>query len=312
MTGLNRLTPKRITHGKPRNIEWPTLWVLVGCYGGWIVTTTFIANFTIVGAVILCSIFIVLHSSLQHEIIHGHPFPNRSLSEALVFPAIGLFIPYHRFRDLHLQHHYDPKLTDPYDDPESNFMDPEVWVGLPIWVKLILRMNNCLLGRMLLGPLISQYVFIISDYKLIRSGSRDVLLHWIYHFAALVLVLTWVWYLSPMSLTSYLIAAYLGLSLLKIRTFLEHRAHETPDGRTVVITDNGLLSFLFLNNNLHFVHHTHPAIPWYKLPQKFDQDKERYLGDNDGYQYKSYKEIFARYFLKPKDPVPHPLWVKND
>ena len=54
-------------------------------------------------------------------------------SEAMVFPSFLLLIPYLRFKDTHLAHHHDPALTDPYDDPESNFLDPAVWAQLPRW-----------------------------------------------------------------------------------------------------------------------------------------------------------------------------------
>jgi len=52
----------------------------------------------------------------------------------------------------------------------------------------------------------------------------------------------------------------------------------------------------------------HPRTPWYRLPELYQANKERYLGRNGGYRYGSYGEIFRRYFLKAKDPVPHPLW----
>ena len=65
---------------------------------------------------------------------------------------------------------------------------------------------------------------------------------------------------------AYLLAAWIGHALLKIRTYLEHRAHEAPRARTVIIEDRGPLALLFLNNNLHVVHHCHPAVPWYRLP----------------------------------------------
>jgi hypothetical protein len=37
-------------------------------------------------------------------------------------------------------------------------------------------------------------------------------------------------------------------------------------------------------------------------------NREHYQRRNDGYLYRSYAEIFARYLLRAKDPVPHPLW----
>ncbi len=69
-----------------------------------------------------------------------------------------------------------------------------------------------------------------------------------------------------------------------------------------------MLAFLFLNNNLHVVHHMHPRMPWYRLPGLYRANKARYLGRNGGYRYDSYAEIFRRYLFRAKDPVPHPLW----
>lgn len=71
----------------------------------------------------------------------------------------------------------------------------------------------------------------------------------------------------------YALACYIALSILKIRTFIEHRAHELSQGRSVIVEDRGPLSILFLNNNFHAVHHTHPNIPWYNLPATFNNQK---------------------------------------
>ena len=43
----------------------------------------------------------------------------------------------------------------------------------------------------------------------------------------------------------------------------------------------------------------------------FNANKDRYLARNNGYMYRSYAEVFRRYLLKPKDPVPHPLWRRG-
>ncbi len=96
--------------------------------------------------------------------------------------------------------------------------------------------------------------------------------------------------------------------ILKIRTYLEHRAHEAFRARTVIIEDKGLLSLLFLNNNLHVVHHCHPALPWYKLPDLYAAKGEHYRRRNESYVYRSYADIFRQFLFKAKDPVPHPVW----
>ncbi len=129
----------------------------------------------------------------------------------------------------------------------------------------------------------------------------------------MVLVLGWLGMTQGMPLWAYALAAYMGQSLLKLRTYLEHRAHDAFRARTVVIEDRGPLSLLFLNNNFHVVHHMHPSAPWYRLPQLYAARRAHYLRRNEGYRYRSYAEVFARYFLSAKDPVPHPVWpVRQD
>lgn len=288
--------------------EWPTLLLLAGCYAAWVLATTWLAALWLPAGIALATLAIALHSSLSHEMIHGHPFPDRRVNEALVFPALTLVVPYRRFRDTHLEHHRDSLLTDPYDDPESNYWDPAVWQRLKPWQQAILRVNNTLAGRLLIGPAVGTWAFTLSDLRAIRAGRAGVLSGWLWHLPALVPVALWLGHVAQMPVWAYLLSAYMGLSILKIRTFLEHQAHERARGRTVIIEDRGILAFLFLNNNLHVVHHMHPRMPWYRLPGLYQENRARYLGRNGGYRYGSYGEIFRRYFLKAKDPVPHPLW----
>ncbi len=292
---------------KLRRVEWPTLGLLVLCYGVWMIGTTWLAEFWQPLGFLATMLALTQHSSLQHEALHGHPFRHSELNEALVSLPVGLFIPYRRFRDTHLAHHIDCNLTDPYDDPESNYLDPKVWPRLSGWQKTVLRLNNTLLGRMVLGPLISQVYFMSSDWRSVQSGDRRVLTAWVLHLVGLVPVVWWLTRISHLPLWAYVLAAYGALSVLKIRTFLEHQAHPDITGRTVIIEDHGPLAVLFLNNNLHLVHHMKPKAPWYKLPALYAAQKESFLQMNRHYVYLSYGQIFHRYFLAAKDPVPHPL-----
>ena len=198
-------------------------------------------------------------------------------------------------------------MTDPYDDPETNYLDPAVWFELPVWHRFVLRLNNVLLGRMVLGPLISQVSFMRADFFAIRGGDKKVLSAWLWHFPGCVLVMWCVWH-SHMPIWVYLICAYVALSILKIRTFLEHQAYEKIGGRTVIIEDRGILAFLFLNNNLHAVHHMHPNVSWFRLPRLYRNNRNRYMLRNGGYVYRSYGQVFRSYLLRAKDTVPHPLW----
>lgn len=291
-----------------RATEWPTLLVFVVTYGLWAAGTTILWPLSPVLAILATGLAVAQLSSLTHEVLHGHPFRLQLLSEALVFPATGLFIPYLRFKDTHLQHHNDPALTDPYDDPESNYLDPAVWARLPGAVQAILRLNNTLLGRVLIGPVLGTATFLAADWKLARRGDRRVILAWALHLPGLALVFGWLWAVAAMPVWAYLAAVYIGTALLKIRTYLEHRAHEAARARTVIIESRGPLSLLFLNNNFHVVHHMHPAVPWYQLPGMYAARKEHYQRRNDAYVYRNYTEIFRRYLFTPKDPVPHPIW----
>jgi fatty acid desaturase len=104
-----------------------------------------------------------------------------------------------------------------------------------------------------------------------------------------------------------LFAAYPGISLIMIRSFIEHRAHETPKMRTAVVESGPFFSLLFLNNNLHRVHHERPGIAWYLLPGMYRSERERYLADTGGYLVHGYSEVVRRWLLNPRLPVVHPL-----
>jgi fatty acid desaturase len=291
-------------------IEWPTVGLIVFVYVFWAGFTGAMAAGCLLSGTVCTGIAIALFASVQHEVIHGHPFRYQALNEALVFPALTLLVPHGRFRDTHLAHHMDTTLTDPFDDPESNYLDAGTWERLPRGLRLLLASNNTLLGRILLGPLIGQSMFMACDWRLIRSGDRAVLRAWLWHIPGLAMVLLWLlWQGTP--LWAYAISVYIGLALLKIRTFLEHQAHERARARTVIVEDTGPLAFLFLNNNFHVVHHMHPKVPWYRLPGLYFANSDKYLQRNEGYRYASYGAVFRQYLWRAKDPVPHPLWRRG-
>lgn len=289
--------------------EWVTLALIAATYVilGW--STTSLALISLPASILFLTGALVLHASLTHEVIHGHPTPWTNLNGALVRPAVGLVVPYGRFRDMHLDHHHDENLTDPYDDPETNFMDPAVWARLPALLRVILRLNNTLLGRLILGPVISNFVFFSSDLKEIWQGNPAVRNSWIAHGFALIPVSIWLVHIASIPIWAYMVACYASMSVLRLRTFLEHRAHERARARTVVIEDRGLFAFLFLNNNFHVVHHMHPRVAWYKLPARYHANKAHYLRRNDGYRYRSYWDVARAYLFQAKDPVPHPQWT---
>lgn len=286
--------------------DWPTLAVLFLCFALMGIALAAPHGYPLQQALLMV-FALVLHSSLSHEIMHGHPFRARSVNTALGLFQPGFFIPFLRFRALHLAHHRNPELTDPYDDPESNYLDPERWERLPRAVRIVLVFNNTLLGRMLIGPAIGLGVFLRDDLRRIAGGERHIAWQWIAHLPSVAVTL-WLVSISSMPLWLYLVAAYGALSVLRIRTFAEHRADARVAARSVIIEDRGPLAFLFLNNNLHVVHHVHPHLPWYKLPGVYRARRARFRRMNGGYVYRSYADLFAAHLFRMKDPVAHPLW----
>ncbi|NRB36666.1 MAG: fatty acid desaturase [Rhodobacteraceae bacterium] len=291
-------------------VEPLTFALITGTYAFWALLLFGLGDAAPWATALLLAPVITLHGSLTHEAVHGHPFRQDWANEALMFAPLGLSVPYRRFRDLHLAHHQDQRLTDPYDDPESNYLDPAVWSSLPLALQILFRLNNTLLGRVVIGPLLGQVIFVRDEARLIRAGERDVARAWLLHGVGVGLVLAVVIW-SGLPVWAYLLAVYLGTAILRIRTYLEHRAHEVCRARTVIIEDRGMLAFLFLNNNLHVVHHAHPNLPWHALPGMYQRGKARFQRMNEGYVYRSYGEVFRRYLLRRKDPVAHPLWSRE-
>lgn len=293
------------------NIEWLTLGLILGVFVVWGVATTVLAAWSLTAALVTLALATALYSSLQHEVIHGHPTRHQWFNDALVFPALTIFVPYLRFRDDHLAHHKDETLTDPYDDPETNYLDPTVWQNQCRLAKALHDFNNRLLGRLTIGVAIGQFKFMCSDWAKARAGQSHIKTAWIAHLAGLLPIVAWFVWIAEMPVWALIAGTYAGLSIVKIRTFLEHQAHHRARARTVVIEDRGLLAFLFLNNNFHVVHHMHPRVSWHRLPALYHANKDHYLRRNEGYRFSSYAEVFRQFFWRAKDPVAHPLMQKR-
>ena len=96
-----------------RAIEWPTVALIALVYLVIATLVWFHASLPWWLLLPVGAYFAGLHSSLQHEVLHGHPTGSRLLNEALVFVTPHFWLPYPRYRDTHLTHHNDRHLTDP-------------------------------------------------------------------------------------------------------------------------------------------------------------------------------------------------------
>jgi fatty acid desaturase len=300
------INKERILH----RIEWPTLALIVACYGLWGLAGALIWPVLPVVALGLMAVLAALHSSLVHENLHGHPTWNRHVNEALVALPLSLIYPYRRYKATHLTHHNDAHLTDPFEDPESHYKAAWAHARMPRWLQLVLKVNNTMIGRIVLGPVLGAVGFLAQEAQLLRADAPGVRRAWALHMLALVPVLVLIWGFG-IALWLYVVAVvWPSLSLIAIRTFAEHRWHDAPEGRTIIV-EHSALSWLFLNNNLHIVHHQMPRAPWYALPKLYAARRAHWHALNQGYVYANYWQLLRAHGLRAKEPVVHPVLQRH-
>jgi fatty acid desaturase len=256
--------------------------------------------------------FACLHTSLQHEVLHGHPTRSRFLNELLIFLTPTMWLPYGRYRDTHLAHHNNAHLTDPEKDPESYYLLPETWAHMPGPRRILFQINHTLGGRMLIGPAVGIARFWSSEAQAITLGDKSRITPWLVFAASCACVMAYVVWCGMPVWQYVLLVAYPGISLALVRSYCEHQAAEDVNHRTIVVECSLFWSLLFLNNNLHVAHHERPALAWYKLPGYYTAAREVLIRQNNGYRM-SYAEMFRRYFFAAKEPISYPNvnWLKR-
>ena len=292
-------TPFRDVKFNSAKIEWPTWLLLVATYGAWILLTL---NWAAIPGWLLWLIAgytIALHSSLQHEAIHGHPTRNARLNLALVWPPLTLWLPIELYLENHLRHHRS-ELTDPEADPESFYLSKQKWRSLKRWQQGVLIANNSFLGRILIGPWLAAGQLWRNEFARLRAADYAHAAILARHAASVALMLLWLLAVCEMPLYLYLLAfVWPGTSLMLVRSFLEHRYDSDEARRTVLVDGCPLTRLLFLNNNYHWVHHYYPALAWYRIPMVARRQREAVLARNGNYTYSGYWSIARRYLLKP-------------
>ncbi len=284
-------------------IEWPTLMLFAGVYGLWALLTWQIGA----GAwwpYVFLWLLLTQHSSLQHEVIHGHPTRWQTFNSTLASLAIGLLLPFERFEDLHLKHHRDWLLTDPFDDTESYFMAAGDWRQLSAPHQRLLIANNTLLGRIVLGPWIMYVRLFKNEWKLLRNRSPGVLHSWVKHLIGVTPVLLWLDILGVSILTYLLLAVWPATALLLLRAYAEHLPKEQIEERSAIVSSGKFMGLLYLNNNYHRVHHDDPNLPWYHIPHRY---RERYATQSGDHMIQGYWMLFRHHAFRPRYPVAHPV-----
>ncbi|TGQ54239.1 fatty acid desaturase [Mesorhizobium sp. M1C.F.Ca.ET.193.01.1.1] len=301
MTGMNK------RRSSAPAVEWPTVFLALFCYGAWLAAGFLLWPSYPLLALAALALILALQSSLMHEVLHGHPTRNARINEAFVFLPIGMVWPFRRFKTIHLRHHADERLTDPLDDPESYYQALWMHEEMPPTMRLLLKLNNTMVGRLILGPWLSSIGFFIDDARQIAAGDKAIRNAWLLHALGIAVAVSIVTLGFGIPLWLYvLVPVWVGQSLISIRTYAEHQWSEHPEGRTIIV-ERSPLSFLFLNNNLHFVHHKSPTVAWYKLPKMFRDRREEWLRMNNGYVYPNYLALIKSFAFKAKEPVVHPV-----
>ena len=296
-----------------RNIEWVTLALLAGCYAGWLAAGLLWLTFFWWLAPPLMAVLAAFHGSLQHEAVHGHPTPWKAANEAIVSLPLGVIFPYRRYRDLHLRHHNDINLTDPFEDPESYFWPLSHYRTMRPIMRKLFQINNTFVGRLVIGPALGTFGFVRTEFTRLRDNEAGIRLAWGLHVIGLGALFVIVTHLFAMPVWAYLLfVVYPATSLTLMRSYAEHQAAENIGGRSAIVETNPALSLLYLNNNLHIAHHAHPQIPWYDVPALYRERKAQYLAANDHLLFDGYGDVARRFAFTVKQPVDHPFLYRDE
>ena len=289
--------------------DWRTLVIAVLVYGGWLATVFLHKQMPWWATFALLTWFGAWHLSLQHELVHGHPFRNSKLNAALASLSLTMWVPFLSFKRDHISHH-NSTLTHPKLDTESYYSMPEQWQHSGRFLRSIYWANRTIAFRLTIWSVFSTVQYFFADaWRAIRNvdNARSA---WVLHIPALIAVTYIVNNLAGMSMIEYLIGGVLAShSLNMMRSFAEHKTLGDESTRTAVIDAGRVMSLLMLNNNLHIAHHDEPSAPWYKVPEVAERLNAFERAQKIDALYKGgYGELLRRFTFKPYD---QPVYSKS-
>src|SRR5215831_21263356 len=317
------ITPERDSPGAPVtrhsarvSVEIPTLLLTLAVYGGWLAITFAYTLWPLWIVAPVTVVLITLHSSLQHEIVHGHPTRWERINRLLAIVPLSLWLPYDRYHHTHKAHHINPRLTDPLDDPESYYWRPEDLARLSAASRSLHEIQQTLAGRIVFGSFWRIAMFLRDEALILLHTEKRALIRnkqnvrrvWLEHLAWCVPVILWLKLVCGMPLWIYFVAMVVPANgLLLIRAFAEHRWGPGIRERIALVEGSWLLGPLFLFNNLHSLHHEEPATPWYQYNARYRLLRERLIAENGGLVYSTYFDVARRYLFRRHDVLSHPL-----
>ena len=281
--------------------EWRTLAVVIAVYGLTVLTVLRYDVLTPWLAVPMLAVLGAWHLSMQHEVLHGHPFKNQFINDAIGGIPVTLWIPYLAFKKDHHEHHLSD-LTNPALDNESYYVSQEQWDKAGRIRRAAWTANRTILFRMFVWTIVSTITYVLSVLKRAVRGEKGDRLAVALHVVGLVFVVYLV-SLSSMPLWQFALGTLYGGRILNaIRPFPEHKYQSGVETRTAMIMAGRFMSLLMLNNNLHVAHHDEPGVPWYRYDKLMQRVNAVQRARDAGVLYEGgYAEVFRKFSFKPVD-----------
>ena len=280
---------------------WKTLGVIVAVYGLTVLTVVRYDVLTPWLAIPMLAVLGAWHLSMQHEVLHGHPFKSQFINDAIGSIPVTLWMPYFAFKKDHHEHHKSD-LTNPELDNESFYVTQEQWDNAGTIRRAAWTANRTILFRMFVWTIVSTISYVTLVLKrAIRNEQGDrlaVVLHVIGVVAVVYLVS-----LSSMPLWQFALGTVYGGRILNAtRPFPEHKYQNGVETKTAMIMAGPFMSLLMLNNNLHIAHHDDPKIPWYRVNELSKRVNAVERAREAGVLYEGgYAEVFRKFSFTPVD-----------
>jgi len=251
-------------------VAYPTILLTVVAMVAYIVTivTTIEGMLNTFWAIIINSLAAYVLFTSMHEASHlnisGKHHSLRWIDEVVGWlSGIPLFAPFYIFKVLHFRHHAHT------NDPNK---DPDHWLASKGLVSLIFHSTTIFPVYMIRGV---QLLF--HKKKITRKVKKELQIGFIGLFILIGLlivagsILGWNMVLKFWVIPAVIAQAFLALTF----DWLPHHPHEEKSRyKNTRIHDIPGLSFLFLGQNYHLIHHLYPRIPFYNYKKTYSVIKD--------------------------------------
>lgn len=211
-------------------------------------------------AAILFAFFSFRSFSLMHECVHSAGHSNRKMNNILgAVYGVFCFLPYARWRQLHLEHHIwtgnvdkDPSMKILIGFEAMGFKMPNhVDISWRKWIPFLGLMQHVVFWRQTLSA--KQYPFLIAS-AIYLSASALLL-------GPLTLLVALAIYLEMVEIINF--PHHLGMPQHKGE--IRFATYEQSAFTRSCIYPKWFAHYVLLNFNLHNEHHLLPSHPWYQL-----------------------------------------------